>query len=59
MHQLDLEKITNEEYEKSIKFKKSRTWLDDEHCFETMYDFSFLERNDLFYESNISKWKST
>ena len=38
-----IEKLLNE---KSIKFKKSRTWLDDEHCFETMYDFSFLERND-------------
>ena len=38
-----IEKLLNE---KSIKYKKSRMWLDDERCFETMYDFSFLERID-------------
>lgn len=38
-----IEKLLNE---KSIKYKKSRMWLDDERCFETMYDFSFWERID-------------
>ena len=38
-------KIENLLNEKSIKYTKSRTWIDDEHCFETVYDFSILERN--------------
>lgn len=43
INEIKIEKLLNE---KSIKYKKSRMWLDDERCFETMYDFSFLERID-------------
>lgn len=41
------EKIENLLNEKEFKFKKNRTWIDETKCFETIYDFSFLERNDI------------
>lgn len=30
--------------EKSIEFKKSRTWIDSEKFFQTVYDFNIYER---------------
>ncbi len=32
--------------DKGFEYKKSRIWLEDEKCFQTIYDFSFLERKD-------------
>lgn len=42
-NELKIEKLLNE---KSLKYEKSRTWIETEKCFETIYDFSFLERID-------------
>lgn len=30
---------------KEIHYTKSRMWVDAENCFQTLYDFSILERN--------------
>jgi len=30
--------------EKSIKFKRSRTWIDSEKFFQTVYDFNIYEK---------------
>lgn len=44
LNEIKIEQLLNEE---NLKFKKSRTWVESEKCFETIYDFSFLERNDV------------
>lgn len=31
---------------KCFKYIRSRIWLESEKCFQTVYDFNFLERND-------------
>lgn len=30
--------------EKSIKFKRNRTWIDSDKFFQTVYDFNFIEK---------------
>lgn len=43
----DLEKkIENLMDVKAFKYSKSRMWVESEKCFETTYDFNFLERNE-------------
>lgn len=37
----NIENLLNE---KSIKFKKSRTWIDSEKFFQTVYDFNIYEK---------------
>ncbi|WP_143316867.1 hypothetical protein [Clostridium sp. HBUAS56017] len=38
------EKVENLLNEKSIEYKKNRTWIDSEKFFQTVYDFDFIEK---------------
>lgn len=38
------EKVENLLNEKSIKYKKDRTWIDTESFFQTVYDFNLVEK---------------
>lgn len=38
------ELIENLLNEKEMEFIKSRVWIDTEKCFQTLYDFNFIEK---------------